>query len=90
MNQPEAQNSNAKRPKFFILETIAGLLIGGIIGFMIGLEVGPLIVPLLVKPSIFILDPGAIIVGFLIIGLCTLIGASAGIYVARRLARRTK
>lgn len=85
-------DTSAKRFTFksFLPQAIVGLLLGGIVGFIIGIEIAPLIVSLLVKPSLFILDPAAILAGLFVIVLCTLGCAILGMYVAIRLSRRAK
>jgi hypothetical protein len=69
MNQPRRFTF-----KSFLPQSIIGLLFGGIIGLIFGIEIAPLISSFLVKPSVLILDPAAMLVGLLVIVLCALGG----------------
>ena len=91
MSQTESGASNKRLTfKSFLPQVIVGLLSGGIIGLIIGIEIAPLIGSFLVKPSVLILDPAAMLVGLLVIALCAVGGAILGMYVALRVARRAK
>lgn len=83
-------NTSLFTSKSFLPPAIIGLLLGATFGFIVGLETAPLIGQLLVKPSVLILDPSAMLVGLIVIALCTLAGALLGTYVALRIMRQVK
>lgn len=90
MNETDNPDSKRKTFKSVLPQIILGALAGGVGGFFIGSAVAPLVSTYLVKPSPLVLDPSAIIVSLLVIGLLTLAGAIVGAYIAVRLTRNGK